>query len=271
MIFRLPVGLPIYTKCVHFAKVSSNYSMVLVSPGGLHRIGRISMTDMKVRYFHPRSQYSNFVSSDTNIFYEVNLDGLCGSLLVNEDGSLVGQHVAAVSGSDVEFGASRIFKNSTVEKISYYFSIAPEFVVRVKSDPLCPGSAVLMDSKVFVNVPNTSSYVESDISGVFPICRKPADLPKYASKSVMLDSLKEQYSPAKDFDLTHMEFAERAIERIFPDECDVFTEEQIVNGDGVLERIDPATSTGYGISATKRECLDYETGKIMPFFFTFDD
>jgi len=268
ILLRLPDAMPQYTRQVHFAKTSTNKNLVLVTPGGMHRIGSLHLTDMKLRYYHPRSKFEGWISNDTNVYYDVNMDGICGSLLLNEDGLLLGQHVAGVESGVKTFGVSRIFCANTVEKIKTFFSQKDTNFVDIREAQDEFGAATAVAARVFSDIPSKSTYATSVINGVFEEQRKPADLKTFANKAKVLELVKDQYKPSCEMDLTDMTFVEDYIDNLLPTGGKSFCEKEVVLGDGQLNRIDPNTSTGYGISGSKRDNLDYVNGSIQPCMLT---
>jgi len=265
VICRLPDAMPSYTSLITIPESSSNYDLFLITPKALHKMDKVRVTDLKLKFYHPRTKFQSEIGDTTNVFYDLNLDGICGSLLVNTDGFVLGHHVAVVTSNRTEFGTSRIFSKETINALRKYFKTPPTNNVSLSIDKHVLPSAVTIDTKNFAYIPTDSSYSKSQIFGVFDELRKPAQLKPHASKDGILDLTSTSFQVSKNIDLTPFPFVEKCMKEILPQKSNTFFDERaVVLGDNNLNRIDPKTSVGHGLTGTKHDYLDYENGKIKP-------
>lgn len=263
IIFSFPDAMPAYTSLIKIPERSSNFNLFLVTPQAIHTLDTLRMTDIQARSYHPRSHFSSTISGDTHTFYNVNMDGICGSFLVNNDGYLIGHHVAVVTSNLTPFGTSRIFSKNTIDNIRKYFSTPPSHVINIRNPYIEMPSANIVDTQEFSHIPSKTTYSQSEIYGVFDALRKPAEIEKYANKTAVLELTKANFEIATEIDLTPMPYVDKCLMELLPqDPVPFFNERNLVLGDMNLDRIDPKTSTGYGISGVKHDYLDYENGII---------
>jgi energy-converting hydrogenase Eha subunit A len=225
--------------------------------------------DIRQYLFKNVYKYKTFLGSldHRDIMYNMEEDGLCGSPLITRDGRMLGLHVAAVEyeqGEQVYVkGVSKLWSSKASELILGIMSLSTDdkcnldFEIKQRS---LSGVYLNREDKCY-GIDGTR-YVESPIHGKFPIWRKPAlNLPE--EKKNFKDLTEMMMKPVGDVNLVGADFAKDILNEKLPKQTfENFTEEEVVKGNGILNRINPDTSSGNFVKMDKRDALDYETGQI---------
>jgi hypothetical protein len=262
-ILQLSLVAPRYFKKLKIFVQSQNINLYMLMPSGtVDMAGKISQSSFPGKY--SKGSYNGYLQPHDPV-YTYNTSGLCGTWLVNGDGLLVAMHVVGIKltkDGDSEYGAAHLFRTSTILEMQKVLDSAYGQVLEV-----CPAPETFSGAKLDRHVPNyvnnKSDITPSLVHGIFPLLRKPAEI---QNKSKMLALSMDAYCETPNVKLKPLQFAQEVlIEKISGDDLPIFTglsEFELVNGNDVLNRIDPKTSTGSGFEGPKSEWLDYENGKI---------
>lgn len=267
VIFRLPETAPKYMKKIKYATTNTSFKLYLAT--GDSNI--IDMKDSIGQYTYGVDYtYDDYVGKLTNkdFTYDVEGDGMCGSLLLTKDGRMLGIHVAGLEYYDEREnvhrkGIAKIFNQNSYDFIMGVLALSTtdktnlEFEVKDRNI-----SGVYVNTKDKCYGVEGTRYVKSPIFGVFPVYRKPAlELPK--EKQDYKTLTEAMMLPVNTVNLEALEFSEKVLEQVSNSSFQPFKEEEIVNGNGVLKRINPSTSTGHSLKQSdKHAYLNYENGKL---------
>jgi len=233
-------------------------NILIGTPFGVVKTGgSFANLGYKSMYYVDKLQYPLFAE---DIVSDVSLKGLCGAVYyckVDNCIAPIGMHVAG--SLDGKMGICKKFSKSLIEFLTSIKNNATSIVGGV------PGmSLARTDVKLYQNVPDKSSIVDSSVSGIFPKERKPANL-KVSVKEIS----KKSHSITKNVDIEALDYAETFIESIIPafDKC---VEKQVVKGIKVgdievAHPINKDTSCGFGYDLKKEDYLDYEKGLYKPY------
>lgn len=272
VLMQLPFALPKYTKNLNFCPNTNNTSLILSTPVGLVKLAdHLRKLDCNMRYKSLLTNYTNTIPPDGGMLYDLNRDTLCGSMLVTEDGFLLGHHVAVVnypldSGVSKDLGVARIFSKETRDAIITAFSQQIRYYVQpTREQPHGSVVRVVSDGK-FSPQFDQSTLVPSVVSGVFPQTRAPAQLQVYGTKTAeIMDAA--SHAPCDVVDEKALKYAQIYLTQLLPTfRNQLLTEGEIINGFGYLGPIDKDTSVGFGLHGDKLEYLDYDKGCYTPVF-----
>jgi len=259
-ILVLPLFLPKYFKNVSFIDDTNVTELALVTPAGIQLLNtHITELDCRISYKQFETGYNGVLSSDNSVVYQEQSDGVCGSFLVSKDGYLLGHHVAMVIG-DNNHGCAKLFSNRTLNYIKKVFSENIDFVVATAQRDV-EGSIVRKDAKVYHHVANNTKYVPSLVNGIFPEERKPANLSAFGSDTIKVMSEKSR-KPVSTLDNKGIAYATTYMDSLLLDSTVLQSSLEVVLGNDSIGRIDPTSSVGYGLTGSKKDFLNYETGEI---------
>jgi hypothetical protein len=237
--------------------------VVLCTPGGIQKLDtRLTQLDCKLTYKDYITKFVGTIKNDTDIVYESQTDGVCGSPLMTLDGYLVGHHVAAVFRDEEQFGCAKLFSQRSVDKIRELFSQPYDYAVQINKN-FANGSITRIDDKVYHHINTKTSYVKSKVHGVFPVERAPANLDVYGKDTIHILSEKSR-KPVQTLDLEGLNYATTYLEAILPQVQSLSDEKTLVLGDENIGKIDKNTSVGYGLDGKKDDYLDFESGRLLP-------
>jgi len=240
-----------------FTNVSSCFSGELLS----HDLFLVTPDQCLSIPYPTRLQYdmSYFVFAQTPVHapigsfsYPYQADGLCGALLVNREGKILGMHVALEKNS--KNGIARTFSRSVRSEVYKCSEIG-------SMRKLSPISAFVVDTDQYRHVPSETSIVNSDLSGVFEIERVPAVLKgkDLNGENILHRAVKKNIKPVFVCDETAMKYVEYATERfLFNYSSRELSQIEIIHGNGVVPRIDPTSSGGIPYNKKNSELIDYE-------------
>nr|WIR83952.1 MAG: polyprotein [Ulva picorna-like virus 4] len=271
VILRLPESAPQYMKKIRIPTNNTSFKLYLAA--GNNNIYNLEETIGQYTYGIDYT-YNNYVGklTDKDIMYDLEGEGLCGSLLLTKDGRLLGMHVAGLEYYDendkiYRKGVAKILNNNSYNYIMGIMSLSVndkanlEFEAKERD---ISGVYISNNDKCY-GVEGTR-YVKSPIYGVFPIWRKPAlDLPKDKQDYKVLTEA--MMKPVETANLEAVEFAEEVLNHISDKQHTNFTEAEIICGNGILNRVNPKTSTGHDLKFNdKQTYLDYENQQLTPLF-----
>lgn len=260
-ILRLPDNLPKYFGKLKFAKDGTNTNAILVTPGGAIRMRNVTKFDMSHEYYNESTDAQGHLC-ENDFGYDFHGAGMCGSLLVTEEGTLLGVHVAGSSTLDSDnYGASKIFKKKTHNVIEQYLNKDTKFSVELhKNSGDNEGSINKVFASAFTSTPDKSHLVRSLISDIYPHERKPANL-----KVPLSELTKKSWTIGKDVNIKALKFAKQYVSTIMPIGSKLDDSENI-NGNDVLNGIDKKTSCGYDFPGSKDNYIDFEKGTFKEDF-----
>lgn len=219
--------------------------------------GSFANLGYKSQYFVQKLQYPLFADDTVS---DVSLKGLCGAIYyckVDNCIAPIGMHVAG--STDGKMGICKKFSLGLLKFLESRPNHATAIVGGV------PGmSLARTDVKLFQNVPDKSSIVDSSVSGIFPHERIPANL-----KIPVKEISKKSHTITQKVDIDALDFAETFIDSLIPS-FSKSSEEQVVKGIKIKDQwvanpINKDSSCGFGYDLKKEDYLDYEQGLYKPF------
>lgn len=250
---KLPKSNPLAFKNLEFGRKSD--CLHLVTP-----LGSIPMQNIARRDYMGDIPYSakgevafsNIVKAGQRMLYSAHFRGLCGSVVSDDHGGIIGHHVA---GSDADnMGVTLIW---TPEVLNYLNSLErsfSQFVVR--EDQLPESSGVKASSPYFKPAPHKSSIVPSPYFGTYLVDRFPADLNKYGKKTV--DKVFEKSTGLTvEASCRELDFGEEVLRAMLPPFTDV-SDTQVVGGYDNINGINKKSSNGHGCLASKEDYFDFD-------------
>lgn len=266
IILKLPVFAPRFMKNINFSKNTTNNKIYLITPSGVADVGQIEKLSINMHY----KSYSGFIhklSKDEALTYDLEGDGLCGSMLVTKDGFLLGMHVAVNYDDSGAHGISRIFKERTVSIIQKCFEENVDFMIDRAKQQKISGSIVEIDKKVYQHVSDKTKYVPSLVYGITPVEREPARL----NSRLTLPLARKNFLEVSEVNPTSLDFAGEVARTLLSvgnskNKHKPWNDFEIVTGDENIGEIDKDTSVGYGYKGlTKHDFIDFENKKLTEF------
>lgn len=258
---KLPKSSPIAFKNLEFGTKSE--TLYLVTP-----VGSIPMQNiLKKDYLGdiPYSakgevSFSNVIKVGQRILYKTHFRGLCGSVVCDDQGGIVGHHVA---GSDSDnMGVTLVWPQEVLRSLNNLERSFTPFVVH--ETQLENSSGLKATSPFYKPAPNKSSLVASPYHGIYPVDRFPADLTKYGKKTV--DKVFEKSTGlTAEVVSRELAFGEEVLRGLLPDFTDI-SDEMIVRGYDNINGINRKSSNGHGCSQRKSDYFDFEIGRSRTAF-----
>jgi DNA polymerase III delta prime subunit len=256
VILKIPDHIPVFKKKIPLVKEAKNSNLYLLTPQSVQTLPELSSVNMRQSY--KKYNYVNFVE-ETDTLYNFHGQGFCGSLMVNEEGVIFGHHVAGDSVEHV--GVTKIWSMKTLHFL--FESLRSDFVVLNTSSENLGANVVPLS---FPNVKGTlvkkSDIVPSNIHGIYPVERIPANISVHGNKTTMVQAQKafEETSFANN---KALDWALNNLKNELP-YYKLQTKSQIMRGRDGNNWIDTSGSAGYGFPGTKADYLDKVNLNIHP-------
>lgn len=259
LILTMKPETQVFFRKAPIVKESTNTNGYLVSASGIYPTGKLTLSGLRMGYSHLNG-YKNFISK-SDFVYDVRGDGLCGSWLVNEDGFLLGHHIAG----DVALGkgAAKYFSKTNREAIlgfiNHGFYSSQQLHDRKIDSSLGP-SVVELNDKVSVSVNSQSTIVPSLVYGIHPVERSPANLTLHGSNTTlkMASAAFKETMPVHMFALL---WAASYLRSVIPT-FSPLTDFETLNGKGSLGKIRLDTSAGIGYPGLKQDYVHVKDGVL---------
>ncbi len=260
LVFEMERHVPVIFPKIPIVRKSNNTKAYLITPGGVAAVGELTASQFAANY----TTVTEFVGSieKQDYSYPFRLFGLCGSWLVNQDGYLVGHHVAG-SGTH-GLGISKHFPMSILNKI--YSAIEKSYSPQIKmpdielNNPTHYGDSALslrVPDKNHIKVSN--NIVPSLVHGIFPLLRRPANVNFAGRDSTWLQASKAFEAPVK-IRVDILERVKSDLHKLLPTFKRV-SKEETYSGFETIGSIPLDTSAGYGFPGLKGDyCKKLENG-----------
>lgn len=199
------------------------------------------------------------------IYRDLHFPGMCGTLVVTNQGHIIGMHVAG--NDNKSLGASLVWSKSCRSDLFNVFDSIDsglKITTPMSSKDYADCSGIKLDSELSVYVPKNSNFVKSPLYGCFEISRQPANLSVYGPHTVK-DVSKSSRLHIGPVQLDELNFASKLLELYFED-FDDLTEFEIVKGDEMLAPINKKSSNGIFPIKSKLDCFDFEKGEFKDEF-----
>jgi hypothetical protein len=270
-IIRLPPNLAtVFSNISHFFKNAhmGTASLNLVVPSGVIPIGTPLSGCVKssgaIYTTNLRREWSSHkhVLDNNDCFYNFRAQGLCGSVLMDNE-QIVGFHVAGDASRNI--GVSKLFSIETVKMINSIFECDKHFYIGNGSDRVMENSSVLkLEQRSSAHVATNSSLRPTELYGLFPVDREPANLRRFGPHTVK-DIAKKSFSHTKYVPSKMLDFGKEWLK----DELSNFkprklTQKEVVLGTPLLAGLNKHSSNGFGNRKAKTDYIDFEKGEFTP-------
>jgi hypothetical protein len=263
-LLSLPKCLPAYYRKLNPVVKPRCYNLALIT--GTNEVlsleSKYSPIDYTMKYDY--RQYKGELAPG-DISYDFHGEGQCGSLLVTEDGCLLGMHVAMTEDEKgIEQGITKMWSREDLLFLKKCFELddVKRYVEFVESKDVRSG--VIRQAEPYIYSAEDTKYVKSPIYGIFPTWRKPAlDLgSEHKDFKPVIDKM---MLPTPVANIKGIEFCESMLkaEQATDHQFESLDEKELILGNSNLSRIDPKTSCGTMYGGKKKDYLDYENGKVM--------
>jgi hypothetical protein len=201
---------------------------------------------------------------DNPLHYNIHFPGMCGALVLSQDGDILGFHVAGHS--TLNDGVAVFWSNEIKEQITNELRKPNGLYLNSKiSDKLFDDfSGEKLVGEVSVNTPKQSNFIPTALYGIFDISRIPANLTPYGPHTIK-DIGKKSMKPIQSLEFSELEFGTQVLDIII-DDFDDLTDSEVIQGNDTLAKMNPKSSNGHFPLKTKHECFDYENGQMTPSF-----
>jgi len=268
-VLSLPKNIAtVFKNMGHFFRVrTSRNNYVLISPYGVMRSCRPTVLQSRdaIVYRVPLNDtcFETRIEGDT-FMYDVHGKGLCGSLVVDNEG-ILGMHVAGCeeegTGVAMKWGDSDILKIGNLllnDKCNFQFPL---------HDKAFENSSVIkVDVSLPVSVASNSSLGRSPLFGLYPITRKPANLVKYG-KCTVKDIAKKSFGLTQLVRTEELTFGKEVVRNFFKSSSfRLLTESEIVGGTSLLAGLNKESSNGYKCKPLKTDYINFDTKSFLPLF-----
>lgn len=198
--------------------------------------------------------YKHKITS-SDCYYPVRAPGLCGSVLMDQS-SIVGFHVAGCASKGV--GVSKIFSAATISDIHKVLENDKSFYVGLISDRVIPDSSVIkLEQKSSVHVGSKSNLCPTELFGIYPVDRSPANLLKYG-KNTVKDVAKKSFGRTTFVPEKHLSFGREWLrDELKNFSPRIMSEKEIVCGTLLLAGLNKKSSNGFGNSKNKEDYIDF--------------
>jgi len=194
--------------------------------------------------------------------YDLEGEGLCGALLMTQEGVVHGMHIAG--NEDVKIGAASLWSYATLMAIRLHLQEDKGLSCDIPIKCPIGESGFKLDVKAFETTPKKSNIVPSPLYGALPVTRYPADLVKYGNHTVKSVALKS-FEATSDVDWKALEFAKEGVATLLAP-FGVLAEREVVLGNDFLAAMNKESSNGYMCEKDKAVYVNFEKGEITDRF-----
>jgi len=254
------------TYCTPFPNLSrffttkefSSDKTFLISCDGFVDIGTCKRFDKVKPYsFSIGPVVKRFQLQPDYVSYDVQMIGLCGSIVFSPGRGFIGMHVAGNPLDNV--GVSTYFNDDIRQVLSDYFESDKDILpIGVSDKSLVDVSVVKLDKKIFTSSSNVSNFKPSLIYGVYPVTRFPADLGKYG-KMTIKEIVKKSFSSCAYIKPEEINFGVSALSAILANFSDL-SDYEVIKGTEFLAGLNKDSSNGYLCAKEKNYYIDFENG-----------
>lgn len=193
--------------------------------------------------------------------YDVQGLGLCGSIVFNQNGGILGMHVAGDPVANT--GVAMKWCDMVRQKIKIILESDKNILPWSVSDKkLTDTSVIKLDRQMFGSVPTATNFGPSPLYGIYPVTREPAKLQVFGRCTVK-DIAKKSFKPVAYVPEEEIEFG-RLVVRSILKPFDIITEREIVKGNDLLAGLNKKSSNGYACDKLKETYIDFEAGELTP-------
>lgn len=246
---------PFSNLCNFFLEKENSGLCAVVNACGLHYING-SVESLKTQ--HSYAYGVRFVNQigPKDFVYGVQGMGLCGSVVVNPTGGVLGMHVAGNVADNIGVALKwSSFTRSTIAKIFQGDKGLPWNM----SDKVIENSSVVkLERKMSTTVPSSTKYGPSPLYGIYPVTRVPAELQRFGRFTVK-DVAKKSFAPVKGVPNAEIEFGKKVL-RSFLTKFSSLSEREVVLGNDLLARMNKDSSNGFACEKDKSVYIDFENG-----------
>lgn len=268
-VLSLPKNIAtVFKNMGHFFRTkTSRNNYVLISPYGVMRSCRPTVLQSRdaILYRVPLNDsfFETRIEGDA-FMYDVHGKGLCGSLVVDNEG-ILGMHVAGCdedgTGVAMKWGEVDILKIGNI-----LLNDKCNFQLPLHDKEIENASVIKLDVSLPVSVASSSSLGRSPLYGLFPITRKPANLVKYG-KCTIKDVAKKSFGHTQSVRVNELNFGKDVV-RHFLKFCKhrILSEGEIVGGTRLLAGLNKESSNGYKCKPLKTDYIDFENKSFLSQF-----
>lgn len=272
VVLALPSQLPTYARTLKkfFDKAdgvvvcNNSKDQMMITPLSVVKIGYV-FTPLIGTSYADNSGNTGFVGSisETDIGYAWGGEGLCGAIIANSSGSIMGMHVA---GKDNIRGYSKIWRPFTIFKLNEILnsaSLTINYEVDTPAKYADLSVVKLITHGIAASVVKDHTIAPSRVDGIFENTRSPANLTSLGPGTIK-EMVRGSYAKVGVVRDKYLAFAIDCAHEIILPFSKMTSEEEIVNGNDKLKRINKDSSSGYGYKKDKNLYLDWEKGIILP-------
>lgn len=235
----------------------TNKSSFLVSSELISPVGAV-LENAEISY----KADGNLVTVKNAYLYNIQFNGLCGSVVFSPDRGILGMHVAGSKSEKLGIGMS--WSSCTREIIKKHMIDDKNLLPLDMKNYDSPNSSVIkLDKKMHASAILKSNLGPSPLHGIYPIGRTPAVLDKYGRhtvKEIGKAAFAVPGAPSVDEAL----FARKAASTMFGSFSDLPWDE-VVLGNHLLNRLNKDSSNGYSCFPEKDKYIDFENGCLTDF------
>ena len=265
LILKLPNNLPSYVKNIskHFKNVDKrSHPTYLVTPFGVCDIRSHLQKGITgvYKYEIKGASFMGKIHKDKDIFYSIQAPSLCGSIVLDENSNILGMHVAG--NVAIKTGVSMLWDDKCRYEIQQSLNAkCLTFDLELGQNKIDGASVARLDNtfgyKSFVF--DKTKYVPSEIHGVYPTERVPANLNSFG-KGTLKEMAKKNYKEVHEVDVKALQFAKQVVSGLIP-RYNKIDDSIVIKGDGKdLPPLNMKTSGGFGYGTDKSQYVDYENG-----------
>ena len=260
-VLSLPTNIPAYFKNMKSGFDSESINSTKLSLGAL---GNVTTVKRSTRILpsepiiYSNAKYAKTFNLKNTYMYDIQMSGLCGAMLSNEHGKILGMHVA---GNNIEnVGVSVIWSAKTRENIYNALNRDDKFISSLEIQRPIGTSGFKLNKKEYKNALNKTDYVPSPLYGVFPVKRQPAVL-DVEGRHTIKTFAKKAYDKSHNLDVEAFKFAKDAM-RVYMSEYTDLPETEVVKGNAWLAGLNKDSSNGYKCSKKKEDYIDFSSASF---------
>jgi hypothetical protein len=258
-----PSPFPKLASC--FQPFNRDTPVGLVFPNKILKIeGILSSSEQYGPIVYPVGKMMNKVVNPLT-YKDLHFPGMCGTVAVTNQGHILGMHVAGHNVKKV--GVTLQWTHACREQMFEILSRSDsglKITTQISDKIIDDCSALKINTNLSAYVPKNGNFVKSPLYGTFEVTRQPANLTVYGPHTVK-DVSKSSRMSIGPVDQEELDFAGKVL-RLYLEDFDDLSEEEIVKGDETLAPINKKSSNGFFPIKDKSDCFDFQKGTFKDDF-----
>jgi hypothetical protein len=243
-------------------------TQMILNPYGVVPLYSVSMDHhgLDGAYYQETKGHDTFRNKfykNRDIFYNIRGDGMCGTVVIDNNGNILGMHVAGDKTRNL--GVSIIWSDQVQTDIANIINNSYTTRSELRDGKQIEGASIMtVEGTCRVSSPKSTCYIPSKLYGIYPdSTREPVDVAKYGPGTAH-ELSKKIMTPSEYITPEEMEFAMNVIKDFFPTNMELLEEVEVVKGnkEKKIAPINMKSVNGFKNLREKEKYINIEKGEF---------